>query len=251
MDFTREPIIETVVTPRDGHRIVVRSSKNPGQEEFIVDALEVVSFSHAHFFRSLERPRAFLLPVSDYEILEIREPRLPLKAATLESATKKEVPRPAPQPKEPAAIKEAPVEEPVAEDQPQEGRSDRRRDKRRAARRRRGREEGSRPEAESVPAEAVTPPPKETVAPGITSILPPPSTLIRDDLQRLRQSEQYKGAFYSREGQNKEEDDEAPVAPLQIEEIHQDENAYKASPQEDDPQPWLGKVTAANPSREE
>lgn len=88
MDFTREPIIETVITPRDGHRIVVRSSKNPGQEEFFVDALEVVTFGHSCFFRSLERPRAFIVPVSDYEVLEVREPRIPLKAPSIDGVVK-------------------------------------------------------------------------------------------------------------------------------------------------------------------
>lgn len=84
MDFTREPIVETVISARDGHRIVVRSSKNPGQEEFFVDALEIVTFHSGCFYRCLERPRAFLVPVSDYEVLEVREPRLPLKTPSLE-----------------------------------------------------------------------------------------------------------------------------------------------------------------------
>ena len=49
MDFTREPIIETVITPKEGCKIVVRSSKSNGQEEHFVDAVEVVSFGHSFF----------------------------------------------------------------------------------------------------------------------------------------------------------------------------------------------------------
>ncbi|MGR3951445.1 MAG: hypothetical protein QRY74_00765 [Chlamydia sp.] len=88
MDFTREPIIETVITARDGHRIVIRSSKNSGQEEFFVDALEVVSFHNTCFYRCLERPKAFIVPASDYEVLEIRESRISLKTPSFEGIVK-------------------------------------------------------------------------------------------------------------------------------------------------------------------
>lgn len=88
MDFTREPIIETIITPREGYRLVIRSSKNIGQEEHFVDAIEVVSFGKAFFFRSLEKPKPFLVPVSDYEILEMREPRMVLKMQPSEGSVK-------------------------------------------------------------------------------------------------------------------------------------------------------------------
>jgi hypothetical protein len=38
------------------------------------------------------------------------------------------------------------------------------------------------------------------------SILPPPTRLIRDDLQRLREKDEYKGAFYVREDKDEDED---------------------------------------------
>lgn len=78
MLFTREPIIETVITARSGYRLSVRNSKSP-IEELLVDALEIVSFGQALFFRCVERPKAFLFPVSDYEVSEVRETRLVLK----------------------------------------------------------------------------------------------------------------------------------------------------------------------------
>ncbi len=88
MNFTREPIIETIITPKSGYRLVVRNTKSEKTEEFSVDALEVVTFGKSYFYRSLERPRAFLLPVSDYEVLEAKEVRLSLKKATVEKSIK-------------------------------------------------------------------------------------------------------------------------------------------------------------------
>ncbi|KAM9974291.1 hypothetical protein ACTFIR_012812 [Dictyostelium discoideum] len=68
MEFSRKPIIETAITARDGHRIVIRTSKNSGHEEFFVDDLEAVSFPNT----CLWRPKAFIVPASDYEVLETR-----------------------------------------------------------------------------------------------------------------------------------------------------------------------------------
>ncbi len=88
MDFTREPIIQTIITPKEGCKLVVRSSKNAGQEEYFVDAVEVVSFGQASFFRSLERPKPFLVPITDYEILEVREARMVLKNVGIDRSIK-------------------------------------------------------------------------------------------------------------------------------------------------------------------
>ena len=71
MNFTREPIIETIISPKDGYKLCVRNSKVAGAEEFFVDAIEVVSFGNSFFFRGIERPKPFLVPVSDYEIFEV------------------------------------------------------------------------------------------------------------------------------------------------------------------------------------
>src|SRR5579872_3183501 len=88
VNFTREPIIETVITPREGCKLVVRSSKGNGQEDYYVDSIEVVSFGHSFFFRSQERPKSFLVPVSDYGILELKETRVVLKNAPTERSIK-------------------------------------------------------------------------------------------------------------------------------------------------------------------
>ena len=272
MDYTREPIVETVITPKDGHRIAVRNSKNPGQEEFVVDALEVVTFGSHCFFRSLERPRAFMVPASDYEILEVREQKLALKAASLEGSVRlPSGPKPAPReperrkpiPKEPEPVPPSEVEKPlpqesVVEEAPvasQEHRHERRSERRRGQRRRRGgREEGSPEESRMAPpkeeksVEELPPPPKEAEPteprqPSVSSVLPPPQTLIRDDLERLRRNDQYKGAFYLREGgeeaKKPSDVEDIPIVPFNLqgeEESRQpsprapEEDIYKATP---------------------
>jgi hypothetical protein len=115
VNFTREPIIETVITPREGCKLVVRSSKGNGQEDYYVDAVEVVSFGHSFFFRSLEKPKSFLVPVSDYEILELRETRMVLKNVPAERSIKigggREAPPRQQQYREPRESHNAPTEE--------------------------------------------------------------------------------------------------------------------------------------------
>ena len=210
MDFTREPIIETVITPREGYRLVVRSSKGAGSEEHFVDALEVVSFGSGIFFRSLERPKPFIVPVSDYEVLEVREPRMVLKTPSEQSVKVKD-PRQKQErePKQQQQPQQAQGTETPAQEggEPRQERGDRRRDRRRGLRRRRGgRDEQKQEGQEALPVEATAAGETESQVPSSTpmlaSILPPPTKLIRDDLKRLR--EDYKGAFYINE--DKEDD---------------------------------------------
>ncbi len=263
MDFTREPIIETVITPKEGYRLVVRSSKNMGQEEYFVDAVEVVSFGNAFFFRCLERPKPFVVPLGDYEVLEVREPRMVLKTPALEGSVKigggRELSarqqhreqREQQEKKEAPAIAEKEEQEASEGNRPApaEMRNERRRDRRRSFRRRRG---GAREEVQEAeehrfpPAEGEE---RETLAPFkaspdssmegevqeedqvpqasplLNSVLPPPTTLIRDDLARLRSNELYKGAFYVREdAEEGMADDEAHVESFMAPE--ESENAY-------------------------
>lgn len=224
MDFTREPIIETIITPKEGYKLVIRSSKSASQEEYFVDAVEIVAFGHALFFRSLERPKAFLVPVSDYEVLEVREARMVLKNVGLDRSIKigggKEANLKASREEEKAeaAVAEEgieqgeaqPVPEALAEARP-EARLDKKRDRRRHYRKRRGREEGGKESAEpTVPPledeKIAIPPPEEVVesvsegAPVtstlLSSLLQPPPTLISETISRYRQNELFKGAFY-------------------------------------------------------
>lgn len=223
MDFTREPIIETVITPKEGCKLVVRSSKSTGQEEYFVDALEVVSFGNAMFLRSLERPKSFLVPASDYEVLEVREARMVLKNVGIErtikigggKAAREEKPEPVSAP-EPAAAATATATGTQAEssDTTAEGKLERRRDRRRHGRRRRergnapnGEQEAAEDKEEGIPATAAgltetaaqaTPPPSGGYP---TTIIPPPSMLISETIARYRDNALFKEAFYVKEEQ--------------------------------------------------
>lgn len=224
MDFTREPIIETIITPKEGHKLVIRSSKSAGQEEYFVDAVELVSFGRGLFFRSLERPKAFLVPVSDYEVLEVREARMVLKNAGLDRSIKigggreSGIKTQREKGKEEVNIEEKieqeeaqPVVETLTEPSP-EIRVDKKRDRRRHYRKRREREEGVKEESveqtiasiedEKVP---ISLPEKngEATSAGVSatqgflsSLLQPPPTLISETINRYRQNDLFKGAFY-------------------------------------------------------
>lgn len=247
MDFTREPIIETVITPKEGCKLVVRSSKNPGQEEFFVDALEVVAFGNALFYRSLERPKVFLVPVNDYEILEVREARMVLKNVGIERAIKigggkavKEAPA---EKSEQMLQSEAADEGAESDETANEAKSEKRRDRRRQGRRRRGRDEEGVTEQAEAPIkteEAFDAPPREpaeapeslvvaaAVSPGTytSTILPPPSMLISETIARYRDNALFKGAFYVKEEVKEESEEESAKepsgAPLATSEHHED-----------------------------
>lgn len=249
MDFTREPIIETIITPKEGYKLVIRSSKSSGQEEYCVDAVEIVTFGQGLFFRSLERPKAFLVPISDYEVLEVREARMVLKNAGLDRSIKigggregalkasREIEKEEVLAEEGTEQEEGqPANEVPAEARP-EIRVDKKRDRRRNYRKRRGREEvkeeGVEPVAPSLEGEKISIAPPESVetisestppTPAIlSSLLQPPSTLISETINRYRQNDLFKAAFYLTEEEQykphdkvqellneEDEDEEAP-----------------------------------------
>jgi hypothetical protein len=199
------------VTPKEGCKLVVRNSKGVGQEEFVVDALEVVSFGHAIFFRSLERPKSFLVPTTDYEVLEVREARMVLKTTPLEKGIKIGGGRDnqSKPPREPTFEKESEgQEEEFATSASEEAQSsaapdarfDKKRD-RRHRRRRRGRgddrdasqekdddaEECQDKQEDS--AEEAPPKPARNLQPLLTtfpSLLPPPTSLISETMAHFR-----------------------------------------------------------------
>lgn len=225
MEFTRQPIIETVISAKEGFKLVVRSSKAASQEEYFVDAVEVVSFGNALFFRSTEKPKAFLAPVTDYEVLEVREARMVLKNVGLEKAIKigggKETMM--------KAVREPSSEEPSS---PQQERTvDRKRDRRRGLRRRRGeREEVKESQDEEIPQEGLKeetalpteetqkielPEPKKMGRKGrqaamelssnvLKSLLTPPPNLISDTIEKYRDDDLFKGVFISKEAEMQE-----------------------------------------------
>ncbi len=240
MDFTREPIIETVITPKEGCKLVVRRSKGNGQEEHFVDALEVVSFGHSFFFRSLERPKAFLVPATDYEILEVREARMVLKNVGIDRAIKigggREGQMRPPRESQPHTEKaevaahdsssdeeEGVVAQPATEKAPEE-RTDKKRDRRRNYRRRRGRDGSTEEETadgeagakielqephKGAEGEGSSPLAQQVLTTSIlTSLLPPPPTLISETIARYKDNALFKDAFYTKE-------EKAPAQPAE------------------------------------
>jgi len=177
VNFTRDPVVETVITPKEGCKLVVRSSKGNEGEDYYVDAVEIVSFGNFLFFRSLERPKSFLLPVSDYEVLELKETRMVLKTASSEKSIK---------------IGTSKKEEPAEE-------SEKTADKRkRRSRKRKTLDHKKKIEKEAIPMEilekekalAESKEVAEEAKPStFTRIFPPPSTLIKEKLSKAKESE--------------------------------------------------------------
>lgn len=204
MNFTREPLVETVITPKEGYKLVVRNSKGGGQEEFFVDAVEVISFGNACFFRSLEKPKCFLVPVSDYEILEVRESRMVLKTSGTERGIKIGGGR---ETSLKASKEEAPIQE-IETAAISEQRADKRRERRRSRKRRKDEQEEEVFEIQeaALPTEEIKE--KRVEKP---SLIPPPSTLISETISRYKVSqvsEETEEKSHPRESEK--EDEEIP-----------------------------------------
>lgn len=207
MNFTREPIIETILSPKDGCKLCIRNSKITGAEELFVDAVEVVSFGQAFFFRGQERPKPFLVPVSDYEVFEVKETRVVLKNITHERNIKISGGREAfakpPKEAAPEKVEDAekePEEKEIPGETVADAKTDKKRDRRRNRRKRMAEErkdsvdkikspsgssEDSEEEGEEKPPQTEV---KVTSA-MFTHLLPPPPTLISETLGRLREKE--------------------------------------------------------------
>ena len=238
MDFTRDPIIETIITPKDGYKLVVRNSKYLGKEEYLVDAVEVITFGQTAFFRSLERPTSFLLPIGDYELVETREARMVLKNVGIERSIKigggkethhkngrsaeKEVDscvHAGPADDSDALEKpekEKPEKEKLEKENLEKEKSeivDKKKDRRRQSRKKRASQNNEKSDATSAEKTSN----KELLADdGISSeneavqelgykpnasLLEPPATLISETINRYRESELFKGAFYLEEAE--------------------------------------------------
>jgi hypothetical protein len=209
VNFTREPIIETIVSPREGCKLLVRSSKSGGPgDEYYVDAVEVVSFGRAFFFRSMERPKAFLVPVSDYEVLEVKETRVALKNVShdrnikigggREASLKYSHREPSPEKEEEALFaEERPAQAEESTETAMGDRMEKRRDRRRRRHRRPEEEWAARKASESqqvqmeggTKAQEATAADEAKVAPPMfSSLIPPPSSLISETLSRYKEA---------------------------------------------------------------
>jgi hypothetical protein len=215
--------------------------------------VEIVSFGHALFFRSLEKPKAFLAPVTDYEIVEVREARVVLKNAGLDRSIKigggREVNKPSRESEKNEILSEDTVEqekeqsltESASEVRP-EMRVDKKRDRRRHYRKRKGKDDEIK---EETPEEITVPSEKEhienpvqieeeIVMPGapltptqLSSLLAPPPTLISETINRYRQNELFKGAFYLTEDEQYKPHDK-------VQELLNEDDEDVASPHTED-----------------
>lgn len=88
MHFTREPIIETIISAKDGYKLSIKSSKGTNTEEYLVDAVEVVSLGGSFFYRCQEKPKTFFIPAQDFEILEVKETRILIKNPNIDKSIK-------------------------------------------------------------------------------------------------------------------------------------------------------------------
>ena len=271
MDFTREPVIETVVTPKEGCKLVVRNSKGSGQEEYFVDAVEIITFGQAIFFRSLERPKPFIVPASDYEVLEVREARMVLKNVGLERSIKigggRENTMRAPKEVEEKVEAQEPAPSTPDAAQPRtdarsEMRNDRKRDRRRQSKRRRevvdqGMEGEESQEADKgVSGERVdlVPPVhresgEPVVNPGSSALLasllaPPP--LISETIGRYK--EKFKDAFYTKEEQESKLTLDPEHPPLASEPMIEPESSFPTIALE---QPAFGAFELSEDAEEE
>lgn len=256
MNFTREPIIETIISPKDGYKLCVRNSRGSSVEEYFVDAIEVVSFGRAFFFRSLERPKSFLVPVTDYEVIEVKETRVALKNASHERSIKIGGGREAPLKHAKEQLNEEPSEanedgeeagidlsQDVSVEVSSESRGDKKRDRRRHRRRRLAEERREWLEKEkqeqtdpsiqqdnqsSQDQVSESEEPAKVSSAMFSSLIPPPSTLISDTIARYKEKEGLEGAFFTRPQKEHRED----ISHSQ-EEVGQDQQSSTAN-QEDD-----------------
>jgi hypothetical protein len=228
VDFTREPIIETIITPREGNKLLIRSSRGTSHEEYTVDSVEVVSFGHALFFRSTERPKPFLVPVSDYEVVETKEARVMLKTGHIEKTIKIGGGRSAGMRREKPEEENVEDEEPISEEEPQEEPSEqpsesqpqrsqerfgggRRRDRRRGRHRRdyepqQQQATGQEPQEPSQETPPTTPPP----ATMFSHLIPPPTRLISETLAPYKEAQSEPAPQPPEHHEEKKEDDRPP-----------------------------------------
>lgn len=203
MDFTREPIIETVITPKDSYQLVIKNSKSGGAEH-VVDAVEVISFGTTYFLRSLEKPAAFLLPFAEYEITEKKVSKVALKKPQVQKTIKIETKdKNSPQEDVDSDIEmEKEKKEEAKADKPKSSRR-----KKAAAKKAEAKEKREEAKKE-VSEEAFS----ETEKSAPRSLLPPPTTLISDQILRYKDYLQTEEAAPLPESEGK-----APISAEEVE----------------------------------
>lgn len=190
MEFTREPVVETIISPKEGYKLVIRNSKGPGHEEHFVDAIEIISFGSALFFRSLEKPKAFVLPVSDYEVLEVREAKMIFKHPQQDKSSKQTQ----------KVITESSTSDQSASKNADQQKEDKRKERRKNTRRKRKEipNKAAQAPVDSEQSAAKTQDltdakqkevPEKIISSSLNDVLKPPAKLIRDSVPSPQEQE--------------------------------------------------------------
>ena len=77
MHFTRDPIVETVLTARDGYKFNLTHMSNG--KEYSTTVVQIVSIGNVVCYCSVDQVDSFLLPLAEYQLVEVKEAKLPLK----------------------------------------------------------------------------------------------------------------------------------------------------------------------------
>lgn len=197
MNFTREPIIETIITSKEGFKLVLHNSSGNSQEEYSVSSVEVVSFGKSFFFRCLEKPQAFLLPVSDYEVLEVRETRTVLKKPKIEKLIKIAGGKTA----------KTKTKEVLAQEEVGPSESSKKHNRGKASRRRRSFKKEEKVESEDASSE---PSQEEVEQVQRRTLLPPPTSLISEQINRYKDYLVAEGELLSEEVEEGDKIEEFP-----------------------------------------
>lgn len=199
MNFTREPIVETIISAKEGYKLSIKSSKHVNEEEYLVDAVEVVSFSGALFYRSGEKPKSFFIPIHDYEIQEVREARLAIRSPVMEKSIKigggKEASKSQKseaEEKTVAAVEEGSEKQPQQEKEQPQNIERSKRDKKNKFRRKRNFEENAREavQREVQAAEESGKPVQLQTDSVFSHLLKPPESLISDSIHKYKKLEE-------------------------------------------------------------
>lgn len=204
MHFTREPIVESVLSARDGYKLVLKNSKLASTTEISAEVIEIVSFAGTVFYRSQDRSKNFLLPASDFELSEVKDGRLVLKNISLEKSNKlqnlqretlsadSEFQDEAVKGEEGSQVDNEGSSLVTAE--PKNNRLERRRERRRNRRRRHNEDKKEGPVTEAAPQDEVVEKghAEDNTQPVVPTLnlIPPPPTLISQTLARYKDKAQ-------------------------------------------------------------
>ena len=88
MNFTREPIIETIITPREGYRLIVRSTNMRMKKNLPLTPSKSSPSEMPFFIAAWKSPSLFFSPLAIIKSSKERKPRCRLKTPNLSAPSK-------------------------------------------------------------------------------------------------------------------------------------------------------------------